>query len=144
MSVATSMPSGVLPSSSMHTASGKSMRTSESIVRKIGVLEPQVFGARIAGFLRSIHPQKTAACVEADTKISSRTVAKWLEGASSPAGNAYHRLIEVYGPELFVFVNPEASPASLREAALLCRQARLERQVEEKQREIAELRAGRW
>jgi hypothetical protein len=120
------------------------MRTSEPVVRKIGVLEPQVFGARIAGFLRSIHPLKTAACVEAETRISSRTVAKWLEGASSPAGNAYHRLIEVYGPELFVFVNPDASPASLREAALMCRQARLERQVEEKQREIAELRSGRW
>lgn len=120
------------------------MRRSETILRNIGVLEPQVFGARIAGFLRSIHPQKTAACVAAETKISSRTVSKWLEGASSPAGNAYHRLIEVYGPELFVFVNPDASPASLREAALLCRQARLERQVEEKQREIAELRAGRW
>ena len=112
-------------------------------MRKIGVLEPKVFGARIAGFLRSTHPVKTAICVEAETQISSRTVAKWLEGASSPAGNAYHRLIEVYGPELFVFVNPDASPASLREAALICRQARLERQVEEKQREIAALRAGR-
>jgi len=143
MSAATSMSLGATAAPPMHTASGKSMRTSESAVRKIGVLEPQVFGARIAGFLRSIHPMKTAANVEAETRISSRTVSKWLEGASSPAGNAYHRLIEVYGPELFVFVNPDASPASLREAALMCRQARLERQVEEKQREIAALRAGR-
>lgn len=141
MSAASCIPG---PSSSpMFTASGKTMRTSESVVRKIGVLEPQVFGARIAGFLRTIHPQKTAICVEAETRISSRTVSKWLEGASSPAGNAYHRLIEVYGPELFVFVNPDASPASLREAALMCRQARLEHQLEEKQREIAALRAGR-
>ncbi|MHB2205030.1 hypothetical protein [Methylobacterium sp. CM6257] len=143
MSAATSMSIASSAPSPMHTASGKSMRTSGSVLRNIGVLEPKIFGARIAGFLRSIHPQKTAACVEAETTISARTVAKWLEGASSPAGNAYHRLIEVYGPELFVFVNPDASPDSLREAALVCRQARLERQVEEKQREIAELRAGR-
>lgn len=114
---------------SMHTASGEPMRKSESVLRKIGVLEPQVFGGRIAEFLRRIHPSKTAANVEAETRISSRTISKWLEGASSPSGNAYHRLIQIYGPELFVFVEPDASPSSLREAARICRQARLERQA---------------
>ena len=105
------------------------MRKSGEVLRSIGVLEPQIFGSRIAEFLRGIHPVKTALSVEAETRISSKTVGKWLEGASSPSGNAYHRLIEVYGPELFVFVSPDASPASLRDAARICRQARLERQA---------------
>ena len=115
------------------------MRKSGVILRSIGVLEPQIFGARVSDFLRSIHPIKTAACVEADTGVSARTVSKWLEGASSPSGNAYHRLIEVYGPELFVFVSPEASPASLREAARVCRQARLERAAAAIRSQLAEV-----
>lgn len=105
------------------------MRKSGEVLRTIGVIEPQIFGGRIAEFLRGIHPAKTALSVEAETRISSKTVGKWLEGASSPSGNAYHRLIEVYGPELFVFVSPDASPESLQEAARICRQARLERQA---------------
>lgn len=119
------------------------MRKSGVVLRKIGVLEPQIFGERIAEFLRGIHPTKTAACVEAETQISSKTVGKWLEGASSPSGNAYHRLIEVYGPELFVFVSPDASPASLREAARICRAARLERQASTIRQQLSDVLGGR-
>ncbi|WP_162559738.1 hypothetical protein [Methylobacterium radiodurans] len=137
---AASFASGPSP---MHTASGNGMRKSGVTLRKIGVLEPQIFGERIAEFLRGIHPTKTALCVEAETQISSKTIGKWLEGASSPSGNAYHRLIEVYGPELFVFVSPDASPASLREAARICAQARAERQRDAIEREIAALWGAR-
>ena len=119
------------------------MRRSGGIFRNIGVIEPQTFGARIAAFLRSIHPLKTAGAVEADTRIPAKTVEKWLAGWSSPSGNTYHRLIEVYGPELFVFVNPDASPASLQEAARVCRQARLERQAATIQQQLLDLWGGR-
>lgn len=115
------------------------MRRSEGVFRKLGVIDPQIFGARIAEFLRSIHPQKTALCVEADAGISAKTIEKWLGGNSSPSGNAYHRLIEVYGPELFVFVSPNASPASLQEAARICRQARLERSATKIQKQLLDL-----
>lgn len=130
-------------STSMPTASRKLVRKSEGIFRKLGVIEPQIFGARIAEFLRTIHPQKTAAFTEADTQISAKTIEKWLSGSSSPSGNTYHRLIEVYGPELFVFVSPDASPASLQEAARICRQARLERQASKIQQQIIDLWGGR-
>ena len=115
------------------------MRRSERIFRRLGVLDPQIFGARIAEFLRTIHPQKTAPSVEAETYISAKTVEKWLSGTSSPSGNTYHRLIEVYGPELFVFIDPDASPASLQEAARICRQARLERQAAKIEQQLRDL-----
>jgi DNA-binding phage protein len=137
-------PTGPLGrSTSMPTASRKPVRRSEGVFRNLGVLEPQIFGARIAEFLRTIHPQKTATCIEAETQISAKTVEKWLSGNSSPSGNTYHRLIEVYGPELFVFVNPDASPASLQEAARVCRQARLERQAAKIRQQLVELWGGR-
>ena len=119
------------------------MRKSGEVLRTIGVLEPQIFGSRIAEFLRGIHPIKTALSVEAETRISAKTVGKWLEGASSPSGNAYHRLIEVYGPELFVFVSPDASPESLRDAARICQQARLERQASVIRQQLADVRGVR-
>lgn len=119
------------------------MRKSGAILRRVGVLDPQTFAARIADFLRSIYPQKTAQCVAADTDLSPKTVAKWLEGAASPKGNAYHSLIGAYGPEIFVFVDPEGSPESLREAARQCAQARLERQRDALERSIADLWSGR-
>ena len=141
---ATLFPTGPLGrSTSLPTASRKPVRRSEGVFRNLGVLEPQIFGARIAEFLRTIHPQKTAACIEAETQISAKTVEKWLSGGSSPSGNTYHRLIEVYGPELFVFVSPDASPASLQEAARVCRQARLERQAATIQQQLADLWGGR-
>ncbi len=119
------------------------MRNSGSVLRKVGVLDPHVFGGRVAEFLRGEHPTKTALCVEAETGISAKTVAKWLEGASSPSGAAYHRLIKAYGPELFVFVSPDASPAVLREAARVSRQDRLERKAALLRREIDKLGEAR-
>lgn len=138
MAASSSMPASRAPSS-MFTASEKGMRKSEVVLRKVGVLHPHVFGERIAEFLRGIHPVKTALNVEADTGISNKTVSKWLEGASSPSGAAYHLLMGIYGPELFVFVDPDASPASLREAARVCAQTRMERQVEALQGKISSL-----
>ncbi|TXN23996.1 hypothetical protein [Methylobacterium sp. WL9] len=129
--------------SSMHTASEKVMRKSGVFLRNIGVIEPQTFAVRIAEFLRGIHATKTASCVEADTGISHKTVSKWLEGASSPSGNAYHRLIEVYGPELFCFISPDASPDSLQEAARICRQSRLERHAASIRQQLTDVREGR-
>ncbi|GBU18057.1 hypothetical protein AOPFMNJM_4003 [Methylobacterium jeotgali] len=119
------------------------MRKSGEVLRQLGVIEPQTFAERIGEFLRGIHPAKTAANVEADTGISAKTVSKWLERASSPSGTAYHRLIEAYGPELFVFVSPDASPASLQEAARVCQQARLERQAAALSQQLKVLREGR-
>ena len=125
--------------SSMQSASRGAVRKSEVIFRNFGVIAPQIFGARIAEFLRAINPVKTAPSVEAETGISAKTVEKWLSGTSSPSGNTYHRLIEVYGPEPFVFVDPDASPASLQEAARICRQARLERQAATIQQQLRDL-----
>lgn len=119
------------------------MRNSGAVLRKVGVLDPQVFGGRVAEFLRGEHPVKTALCVEAETGISAKTVAKWLEGASSPSGAAYHRLIKAYGPELFVFVSPEASPEILKEAARLSRQDRLERQAATIRQQLSDVLGGR-
>ncbi|MGU3664435.1 hypothetical protein ACLBX9_09655 [Methylobacterium sp. A49B] len=138
-------PTGPLTQlTSMSQASRKSMRRSQAAVRKVGVIEPQIFAQRIAAFLRLIHPQKTAACVEADTRIPAKTVSKWLEGASSPAGKAYHQLLAVYGMELFYYVDPDASTAEVREAARICQQARLERQNAELQRRLAGQMAEIW
>ncbi len=117
----------------------KSGETGLSIGRDLSqssVLAPLVFGARVADFLRTLHPAKTATCVEADTNISAKTVAKWLEGASSPSGAAYHRLIKAY-PDLPVFVSPDTAPEVLREAARIVAQARLEAQVAKFRRQFS-------
>lgn len=139
-------------SSPMQPASVTDMRRSSGFERrvgvsnrKVGVLEAQTFGQRVAAFLRERHPVKTAACVEADSRVGNRTtisaatVSKWLAGESSPAGPFYQRLIEMYGAELVEFVSPGASPASLRDAARISRQARLEREAARIQAELNDL-----
>lgn len=138
--------------SPMPQASVRNMRRSSGIDRKVsvldrkvGVLLPQTFGGRVAAFLRWLHPDKTAANVEADSilgrevTIDAATVSKWLDGSASPSGPNYQRLIEMYGAQLVVAVSPEASPATLQDAARLERQARLEREAARIQAEIAGL-----
>lgn len=119
------------------------MRKSGEALRKVGAIDPQSFGNRVADFLREAHPIKTALSVEADTGIPAKTVSKWLEGASAPSGAAYHRLIKVYGPELFVFVTPDSAPISLRDAAAAAREARLETKLSDMRRELSSLREAR-
>lgn len=124
-------------SSSMSQASRKSMRKSGEALRSFGVIEPQFFAERVATFLRMMHPQKTADSVAADTGIPTKTVAKWLQGAAGPTGRYYHQLLGAYGFELYVYVNPDASSAEMREAARIQHQHRLERQNEDLRRRLA-------
>lgn len=133
----------------MSTASVKDMRRSSAIHgkvsesnRKVGVLAPQTFGERVAAFLRLQHPVKTAQQVEALSSaggrppISADTVSKWLEGASAPAGPFFLRLVQIYGAELVLFVDPDATPHSLRDAARSEREERLRRESARIQAEI--------
>ncbi|WP_238310225.1 hypothetical protein [Methylobacterium organophilum] len=107
------------------------------------MIDTQVFGERIAAFLRAEHPSKTALSVEGHTGISAKTVEKWLQGASAPSGAAYHQLIKVYGPELFVYVSPDASSEVLKNAARISRQHRLEQRAATIRQQLADVMGGR-
>jgi hypothetical protein len=79
-------------------------------------------GERTAGFLRSIHPEKTAANVSADTRgrISAKTIEKMLERLSAPSTVNGIILFEVYGPEFMCALMdnpPEWLSAAGREQA---------------------------
>lgn len=54
----------------------------------------------LARYLRSVHPDKTAAHVAADTGFSHDTVRKWLSGESTPNMKAFLVLLCAYGPQL--------------------------------------------
>lgn len=104
------------------------MENHSAFGRKFGASIPHDMGTRVVDFVRSMHPQKTALCVSAETGISAKTVAKWLERVSSPGGLAVLQLTAAYGPEFLVAVFPTA-PAWLSAAHRAERAAQIERRL---------------
>jgi len=74
---------------------------------KVSAAASKALGERIAAFLRQTHPAKTAQNVSADTGLPASTVAKWLEGASTPGVYAGFKLADAYGPDFIAAVWPE-------------------------------------
>ena len=71
--------------------------------------------SRIAAFLRTRHPTKTAECVQAEADIPADTVRQWLKGVSRPGFVGLLSLIGAYGPEFLAAALPNA-PAWLEGA----------------------------
>ena len=92
-------------------------------------------------FLRRVHPAKTAAGVAADTRISPRTVERWLSLEAQPSVPAFVRLVAAYGPAFLAAAVPglawveraaalaDHEATMIEIAALQARQARLERAI---------------
>ena len=97
-----------------------------------------VDGRCVAEFLRSRHPTKTAACVEAETGIPADTFRKWEDG-TSPSFRACFALIGVYGPELISAVMPYRV-AWLDDAVMQSREQALLEEIETRQKQLCELR----
>lgn len=85
-------------------------------MRQLGAKSSPAVAERTVAFLRSRYRTKTADCVSADTGISAKTVAKWLERSSAPGGIAILQLIAAYGPE-FLRAIMTSPPAWLDDAA---------------------------
>lgn len=125
---------------SMSQASGNAVSKYPAISSKLRVKASEDTGALVARFLRAQHPRKTAEMVAADTGLAISTVATWLEGRSVPGGVAVLTLIAVYGPSFLASVMP-GSFGWLSDAARTAEQQKLEREIEERQRALAELRS---
>ena len=76
--------------------------------RKVSSADTKALGERVVGFLRQRHPMKTTANVAADTGLPASTIAKWLEGASTPGGLAMLTLVDFYGGDLVAVAWPKA------------------------------------
>lgn len=111
-------------------------------MRQSSEFVPTDVGDRVVGFLRRLHPAKTAALVAADTGCGVDAVEKWLERASVPNGRAMLRLFLAYGPEFICAVvdNPPAWLDARRGAA---RQVELESSIARQRAELAQLQQGR-
>lgn len=111
---------------SMHTASGASMRKSAGKTAKFGEIDHQKW----CSFLRGLHPQRTAACVAADLGAPVRTVENWLAGNARPNLFWFARALSAYGPEMLEasMIDP---PGWLVEARRRAQRAQLERQLAE-------------
>lgn len=133
MSAATGFPCPL-----MHTASGIVMENSSLALRQLSQSRRQVSDApdaahdRMCEFLRERHPQKTAECVQADTKgrVKARTVQKWFERTSAPSFKPFYILIETYGAE-FVAAVAENAPETIRDAARIEKDRRYESKLRE-------------
>ena len=123
----------------MHAASGMARMKSQANDLKFQVKTPGEMAKRVAQFLRSAHPRKTADAVAADTGISTKTISTWLDGSSCPGGFAFARLIAAYGPDFLNAVLPEP-PRWLAKARDAQRVLELEASIDAQQRELEALR----
>ncbi len=67
-----------------------------------GAVEPcdrLALGDRVAAFLRSRHPTKTADNAAAETGIPLNTIKTWLRRGSAPDAEGYTALWIAYGPD---------------------------------------------
>ena len=128
-----------LSSTSMQTASEKAVRKSGRSFAQHGDINAQVVGERVAAFLRTRYPHKTADYVACDIGISVSTVRKWIERSSAPAAAHFGLLVYAYGIEFIAAIYPGLSWAetliamSKREAAAV--------QMAEADAQLAALRA---
>ena len=102
--------------------------------------------AGLSRFLRTMHPEKTAAHVAAATRLPADTVKKWLAVEASPNGRALLVLACVYGPEVMTAMLREP-PGWLDAQARQAEQARLDGELTRlttrmAERDLAERRAG--
>lgn len=110
------------------------MRQDRVFGRQVGVSRRQLsVGERTAAFLRSVHPERTAANVAADTKgrITAKTVEKMLERQSAPSATNWIILFETYGPEFMCALLGERAPAWLTEAGRAQARAQLDAKIAE-------------
>lgn len=115
------------------------VRVSSVTASKTVGICPTIVGERVAAFLRSRHPVKTAINVAAETGCSADQIEKWIERSSSPSGPALVRLVWTYGPELLAVL--PGAPAWLDRAQRDERAREIKAQIEAAQAELAELRA---
>ena len=94
----------------------------------------------LVAFLRQEHPIKTAESVQAFCGISAATVRKWLSGETNPNGAALATLLLAYGPEAIASC-VKCSPRWLKAAVREEMTERLESEISERERRLAELRA---
>lgn len=97
---------------------------------------------RLAGFLRRLHPAKTADCVAADTGVAAETVRGWLKSSARPGCNHLLALIGAYGPEFLVAMFPNAL-RWLEAAQLAERQSELEAELASVSASLADLEGRR-
>jgi hypothetical protein len=103
------------------------------------VLEPCIIG--LGRFLRSRHPRDTAACVAAETGVSSETVENWLQGRAFPRARQQFALIGAYGPSVFAAMMPSA-PRWLDEAVRRDELERMKAEHTARAARIAQLEEG--
>ena len=117
--------SASLSSVSVKTSWRQSLRHSGQKSAQHGDLNAQVVGERVAAFLRTRYPYKTADYVACDVGISVSTVRKWIERSSAPAAAHFGLLVYAYGVEFIAAIYPGLSWAetliamSKREAAAM-------------------------
>lgn len=135
MSVATSMSSGVLHSTPMHTASGNDMRKSGHTDTQGWVIKPQAWVDQ----WRRIYPASTAKRVAADLQAPIRTVEKWFSGEAKPSLEYVGPILNQYG--LAFVVGAMANPLPWLDD--LAREERKQKLLAERQA-IDEMLAEDW
>ena len=91
-----------------------------------GHSDDRTFAERVAHFLRSQHPTKTAQCVSHEIGLSTGTVRKWLELGCAPNGRAVALLMRRYRGAFLWAVFPDGDDEWFAELAREEELARLE------------------
>jgi len=94
--------------------------------------------AALGTFLRAMYPRDTVSNVAADVEVTTRTVANWLDGSSSPRLDHFLRLVDAYGPAVIKAAYPGA-PSWLDDAVVAERNRELDAEIER----LRALREGR-
>ena len=108
------------------------MERSAGLFRMGAGFDPQ----GLATYLRQAHPVKTAAAVEAATRLPARTVERWLAMTATPSVVAFGRLVAVYGPALLSAAVPGL--AWVERAALLAEREGMAREIAALETRLAE------
>ena len=95
---------------------------------------------RAVSFIERRHPVKTGISFEAETGISAETFRKWRDGSAKPGWVHATKMILIFGPE-FLAATVESAPAWLSAAARRQLAEKLEAEIVERERKLAELRA---
>lgn len=95
-------------------------------------------GERVIGFLRHLHPTKTAENVSIESGVPAGTVQKWLDRGSAPSVVHFARLVSAYGPDFLAtaFASP---PAWLNQAVREERAATLKAEIAAREAILARL-----
>lgn len=144
MTVASLMPVSLPGSStSMFTASGRTMGKSDRSSGRIVPSDGRTLGERVASYLRAKHPEKTALYVASEIGISAETVRKWLEQGSVPNGAAMLALIRRYRMSFVDGVLGEDADDWITDLARQEEQERLEAEAAAIRQKLAFVMGGR-